>query len=62
MFLINVVFYEGSVSAADEELMGELTLDELKMAFRLIHDRLLNDSCHHFSGYLTTREKVSLEY
>ena len=43
--------------------MGELTLDELKMAFRLIqHDRLPNDSCHHFSGYLTTREKVSLEY
>merc|ERR1711934_622208 len=28
----------GSISAADEELMGELTLDELKMAFRLFDD------------------------
>lgn len=42
--------------------MGELTIDELKMAFRLIHDELLNDSCHHFSGYLTMRARVSSEY
>merc|ERR1711953_971816 len=31
--------YPTGLSATDEELMGELTLDELKMAFRLFDDQ-----------------------